>query len=100
MIYVLFCCVISFSYGEIRPQNWKERLTALICMIVECTKLSIILGNLAGLLTNSETKVGVFKYHLKVVQEHMVSIIISKLLSNRITLLYYVVEYDPARDFA
>jgi len=42
-------------------------------MIIECTKLSIILGNLAALLTNRETKVGTFKYHLKVVQEHMVN---------------------------
>ena len=42
-------------------------------MIVECTKLSVILGNLAALLTNKESKVGAFKYHLKVVQEHMVN---------------------------
>jgi len=61
------------SYGEIRPQNWKEKLTALICMIVECTKLSVILGILAALLTNRETKVSTFRYHLKIVREHMVS---------------------------
>lgn len=67
------CFNCYYSYGEIHPQNWKERLTALICMIVECTKLSVILGNLAALLTNNEIKVGAFKYHLKVVQEHMVN---------------------------
>ena len=58
-------------------------------MIVECTKLSVILGNLAALLTNKESKVGAFKYHLKVVQEHMVhelqSII---LLSYTFTVLF------------
>ena len=63
------------SYGEIHPQNWKERLTALICMIVECTKLSVILGNLAALLTFREIKAGSFRYHLKVVQEHMVKLL-------------------------
>lgn len=74
MVYICIRIIIIVgSYGEIHPQNWKERLTALICMIIECTKLSVILGNLAALLTNSETKVGAFKYHLKVVQEHMVS---------------------------
>ena len=44
-------------------------------MIVECTKLSVILGDLAALLTMSEIKAGSFRYHLRVVQEHMVRLL-------------------------
>ena len=44
-------------------------------MIVECTKLSVVLGDLAALLTISEIKAGSFRYHLRVVQEHMVRLL-------------------------
>ena len=65
--------LFATSYGDIHPQNWRERLVALSCMIVELTKLSVILGNITALLTYKEGKVSAFKYHLNAVQEHMVS---------------------------
>ena len=71
--YIIVVVIFVTRYGDIHPQNWRERLVALMCMIVECTKLIIILGNITALLTYKETKVSAFKYHLKVVQEHMVS---------------------------
>ncbi|XP_065903305.1 uncharacterized protein [Dysidea avara] len=80
--------ITTVGYGEIRPQNWKEKLTALICMIVECTKLSIILGILAALLTNRETKVSTFKYHLKIVREHMLKMTLPETLRKRVVDRY------------